>query len=436
MTPDTPVADVVIVGAGPEGMAIAHAFTRRGVRDVIVCAAGIGGSGPPGPTGDPGPGDVYCSSTVPAPAAMAWAGTHVFENAVEVLGEDVGYRACGRLVGVAASDLGGLDAGVAMRRALGIDVRRVDAEAVAASWPEIGVRGFAGFAYEPRGGYADIRRTARAFARAARRGGAAILTCAPAVSVAATRDRVTGVRLSDGREVAAGTVVVAAGADSPAFVAPLGVHLPVRATREFTVRVRVGRAVGERPILDDLPNRRRLRADGPGHLLLGALDPAPDAFDDELTALASAHLAARFPGFPACTPVAAFGTRHDAGPDHLPLIGSVGPDGLFVAAGCGEHGLGIVPAVGMLVADLLCDGASARPDIPGTDFRPDRFPARTRSPRPRRHSAQPPGPPGADSGQVFDPERELHPGREHDPDARLGSEPRSGSDHGFSSDRA
>ncbi|MGC0422978.1 FAD-dependent oxidoreductase [Embleya sp. AB8] len=392
MTPDMPVADVVIVGAGPEAMAIAYAFTQRGVRDVIVCAAGVGGSGPPGSTGDPGPGGgaVHCSSDVPALAAMAWAGTQLFENAAEVLGEDVGYRGCGRLVGVAAADLAALDAGIAMRRALGIEVRSADADAVAAYWPELSGRGFAGFAHEVRGGYADTRRTARAFARAARHGGAAILPCAPAVAVSATRDRVTGVRLSDGRAVAAGTVVVAAGADSPAFVAPLGVDLPVRAAREFALRVRVGRAVGERPVLVDLIGRRYLRPDGPDRLLLGMLDPAEDTFDDELAARASAHLAARLPGLPEVAPPTTFGTRRDAGPDHLPLIGSTGPDGLFVAAGCGEHGLGIVPAVGMLVADLLCDGASGRPDIPGTDFHPNRFPRQAAHRPPGARAPQPP----------------------------------------------
>ncbi|MFI6983219.1 NAD(P)/FAD-dependent oxidoreductase [Embleya sp. NPDC050154] len=449
MRPGTPAADVVIVGAGPEGMAIAYAFTRRGVRDVIVCAAGAGGSGPPGSTGDPGPGGgaVHCSATVPALAAMAWAGTHLFEDATDVLGEDVGYRRCGRLVGVTAADLGALDAGIAMRRALGIDVARVAADAVAARWPELAVRDFAAFAHEPRGGYADTRRTARAFARAARHGGAAILPCAPVVSVSATRDRITGVRLSDGREVATGTVVVAAGADSPAFVEPLGVTLPVRAAREFAVRVRVGRAVDERPVLVDLPHRRYLRPDGPGQLLLGALDPAADAFDDELTARAAAHLAARLPGFREIAPVAAFGTRHDAGPDHLPLIGSVGPDGLFVAAGCGEHGLGIVPAVGTLVADLLCDGASGRPDIPGADFHPDRFAARTRSPGTRRPpAARPPDPAdesgrgdafvqGTGPGRRADSEREFAPGRHADSRRGLGPAGGLGSDRRLAFDQ-
>ncbi|WP_406288047.1 NAD(P)/FAD-dependent oxidoreductase [Embleya sp. NBC_00896] len=408
MTPDTLVADVVIVGAGPEGMAIAYAFTQRGVRDVIVCDTD--GSGPPG---DPGPagGGVHCDPDVPALAAMAWAGTQLFENAFDVLGEDVGYRRCGRLVGVDGPDAAALDAGIAMRRALGVDVERVDACAVAAVWPEAVTRDFAGFAYEPRGGYADTRRTARAFARAARRGGAAILPCAPVAAISAGRDRVTGVRLSDGREVAGGTVVVAAGADSPALVAPLGVDLPVRGTREFAVRVDVGRTVEERPVLVDLVSRRHLRPDGAGRLLLGALDPAADAFDDELAARATAYFAARFPGFRDVAPIASFGIRGDAGSDRLPVIGSVGPDGLFVAAGCGEHGLGIVPAVGMLVADLLCDGASGRPDIPGTDFRPDRFTARARSPRPRAPLATLGGNPAPDPDPAPGPDPALSPDR-------------------------
>ncbi|MGW0659615.1 FAD-dependent oxidoreductase [Streptodolium elevatio] len=55
------------------------------------------------------------------------------------------------------------------------------------------------------------------------------------------------------------------------------------------------------------------------------------------------------------------------------LSSPAGPEGLFVAAGFSGHGFKIAPAVGTLVADLLCEGASSHPDIRGTDFRLERF---------------------------------------------------------------
>ncbi|GCE00377.1 NAD(P)/FAD-dependent oxidoreductase [Embleya hyalina] len=377
MTPDSPVADVVIVGSGPVAMAIGYAFTRRGMRDVLVCPAGnedaaaLGAFRARGTIGGPGPGGgaVYRPTTAPALAAMAAAGVRLFENASDELGEDVGFRRCGRLVAVAAADPDAADTGAGTRRAPGIGVRRVSPEEAGTHWPELIVDASTGFTHDPGAGYADARRTARALARAARRAGAAFLPRTPAVGLSARRDRVTGVRLGDGREVACGTVVVAAGVDAPALLAPLGVSLPLRAAREVAVRIRVGRALGERPILVD-PTGRWLRPDGPDRLLVGTPDPGTAGADPAAHALA--HLAARLPSLPDPVPDAAFDIRYDAGPDHLPLIGSTGPDGLFVAAGCDEHGLGVAPGVGMLVADLLCDGASGRPDIPGTDFRPGR----------------------------------------------------------------
>ncbi|MFE5332224.1 NAD(P)/FAD-dependent oxidoreductase [Embleya sp. NPDC056575] len=377
MTPDSPVADVVIVGSGPVAMAIGYAFTQRGMRDVLVCPAGsddaaaLGVFGAFGAFGGPGPGGgaVYRPATAPALAAMAEAGIRLFENASDELGEDVGFRRCGRLVAVAAADPDAPDAGVGTPGALDIGVRRMSPGEAGTHWPELIVDACTGFTHDPGAGYADTRRTAHAFARAARRAGAAFLPRAPAVGLSARRDRITGVRLGDGREVACGTVVVAAGVDAPALLAPLGVSLPLRSAREVAVRVRVGRALGERPVLVD-PSGHWLRADGPDRLLVGTPDPGAAGADPAAHALA--HLAARLPGLPDPVPEAVFDIRRDAGPDHLPLIGSTGPDGLFVAAGCDEHGLGVVPAVGMLTADLLCDGASGRPDIPAGDFRPDR----------------------------------------------------------------
>jgi glycine/D-amino acid oxidase-like deaminating enzyme len=352
---------------------------------------------------------------------MAWDGVLLFENASNVLGEDVGFRRCGRLVGVDASAAAVLEAGMVSRRALGIDVQRVDPTAVPSTWPEIDTEGFAVFAHEPRGGYADTRRTARAFGRAARHGGAGVLRHAPVAAVRADGDRVTGVWLTDGRAIATGTVVVAAGADSAALVAPLGVDLPIGVAHEFAIRADTGRVLGERPVLVDLIGRQDARAHGSGRLLLGAWDPTPPGARDELIARAGARFAARFPGFRSVTFTASFNTRRDTTPDHRPLIGAAGPDGLFVAAGCGEHGLGIVPAVGRLVADLLCDGASSRPDIPGTDFRPDRFTERPRSPRPRSPESGRPAPkdptePGPDRAalaqdQVLSPDPGRRPGR-------------------------
>ncbi|MCF2527814.1 NAD(P)/FAD-dependent oxidoreductase [Yinghuangia soli] len=299
--------DVVIVGGGLEGMAAAWALAERGMRDVLVLERGTVG---PGATGMSS-GVVHCRYGTPSSAAMAWRSLQIFEKAEEILGASVGFRRTGHLVGVGPLDVRALEAGVAMQRALGIDVYLVGRDDAARLRPAAELKDFAAFAYEPRGGYGDAHRTAHAFGRAAMRAGARIRQHAPVAALTASRDRVTGVRLADGQEIAAGTVVVAAGPWSPALVAPLGVDLP------------------------------------------------------------DASFASLYAG---C---------HDATPGFAPVIGPAGPEGLFVAAGFGGHGYATSPAVGTLIADLLCEGASTDPDVPAADFALRRF-AHGRPPSPRQ----------------------------------------------------
>ena len=64
---------------------------------------------------------------------------------------------------------------------------------------------------------------------------------------------------------------------------------------------------------------------------------------------------------------------YDVTPDFNPVISTTDVPGLIVAAGFSGHGFKISPAVGALVADLVCTGSSRDPDIPARDFRLSRF---------------------------------------------------------------
>ncbi|WTW94071.1 FAD-binding oxidoreductase [Streptomycetaceae bacterium NBC_01309] len=372
------VVDVVVIGGGIEGMAVAWALTQRGVRDVLVLERDTVGSGGTGKSS----GVVRCHYGVPSLAAMAWQSLQLFEQAEEVWGQDIGFRQSGYLVGVGPENVRALEANVAAQRALGIDTRLVDHDAAGAMWPTAELKDFASFAYEARGGHGDAYLTCHALALAAKRAGARIRQHSPVASLLTSGDRVTGVRLAEGSAIAAATVVVAAGPWSPALVAPVGVDLPVRAMREPLLLVAPGAPVADSPVLSDLVSLQYVRSEGP-NLLVGNSDlSAPDWADpDRYTNLATTaeteraalRFAARFPGLPDAGFASSYAGCYDATPDFNPVIGPAGPEGLFVAAGFSGHGFKIAPAVGTLVADLLCEGASSHPDIRGTDFRLERF---------------------------------------------------------------
>ena len=372
--------DVAIIGGGLEGLSVAWALTRRGVSDITVFERHAVGSGFTAKSS----GIIRCHYGVASIAAMAWRSLPVLEDARESLDADIGFHRCGYLVAVGDGNAAPLMANVARQQSLGIDVELVDAERVGRLFPQMYLDDCAAFAYEPRAGYADGYQTAQAYGQAARRGGCRIRQATPVTSIVEDGGRVRGVTLASGEEVGADVVVVAAGPWSPPLVAPLGVDLPIRTQREQVMMVDPGQPLGPVPVLSDLVSLQYLR---PEHdqLLLGNSDHHapewvdPDRYDntldDEHVMTAIEKFAHRFPGLTDAALSSSYAGCYDVTPDYNPVIGPAPVEGLYLCAGFSGHGYKISPAVGDLLADLICDGASRDPDVAAEDFRLERFAA-------------------------------------------------------------
>ena len=375
-------ADVVVVGGGREGCAAAWALARRGVTDVVVAERGTVGSGMTGKSS----GIVRCHYGVSSLAAMAAVGLEVFENAEDLFGADIGFRQTGYVVGVADANVDALRKSLAAQRSVGVDTEEIDHAEVARLWPYADLTPFAAFGWEPRGGYGDAYQTAQAFSASARAAGARVRQGSPVAGLLLDGDRVTGVRLADGSEISAGTVVVATGVWTRPLLAPYGIDMPIRVVREQIVLIDPGidsAAVSRLPVFSDLVSLQYVRPEVGGEILFGNSDLAhtedadPDSYLNRATEafvdVTVDKVGTRFPGFPDAAISSSYAGCYDVTPDWNPVI-SPGPlDGLVIAAGFSGHGFKIAPAVGQLVADLVIDGHSSDPRIPESDFRFSRF---------------------------------------------------------------
>ncbi|MGY1722640.1 NAD(P)/FAD-dependent oxidoreductase [Blastococcus sp. SYSU DS0533] len=372
-------ADVVVVGGGLEGTSIAWSLARRGVTDVIVCERDTVGSGGTGKSS----GIVRCHYGVSSLAAMATRSLELFENAAEILGDDVGFRQTGYVVGVGEANVDALRASLANQRAVGVQTEEIDRAEVGRLWPVADLSDFAAFAWEARGGYGDAYQTAQAFAAAARRLGVRVRQGTAVAEVLAGGGRVTGVRLVDGSVIRAGTVVVAAGPWSVPLLAGHGIDLPIRVHREPIVVLDPGADLGQLPVFSDLVSLQYIRAESGGRLLFGNSDlsipePAdPDFYlnraTDDFLEMAGQKISHRFPGLGDASVTGTYAGCYDVTPDFNPVISETPVESLLVAAGFSGHGFKISPAVGRLVADLVVDGKSSDVDVPESDFRLSRF---------------------------------------------------------------
>ncbi|OHV34787.1 MULTISPECIES: NAD(P)/FAD-dependent oxidoreductase [Pseudofrankia] len=366
---------VVIVGGGLIGLSIARALTTRGVRDVLVLERATLASGGTGKSS----GIVRCHYGVPSLAAMAWRSLPVFEE----LGAAVGFRQVGYLVAVGAGNAEPLRANTEIHQRLGIDVEMISHDRAAGLWPYLRLDDLAAFSYEPRGGYADASQLANHFGREARDGGARIRQGTPVARVLTRGDAVTGVELAGGDVVDADVVVVAAGWWSGGLMAGVGVDLPVQSVRSELLVVDAGEPLRDLPVLSDLVSLQYARIEGSGELLVGNSDHSQPSFadpDDYSNQASEAGLERaaekvlhRFDGFPEPSVAHTYAGCYDVTPDWNPVVAPAGAAGLFLAAGFSGHGFKISPAVGVLMADLVLDGDSHDPDIPGADFRLERF---------------------------------------------------------------
>jgi len=372
-------ADVVIVGGGLEGAAAAWQLTRRGVTDVLGLERSTVGSGMTGKSS----GIVRCHYGVSALAAMAADSLETFENAEQIFGTDIGFRNTGYVVGVGEINAANFRKSLDAQRAVGVRTEEIDQAEAAKLWPWADLEPFAAFAWEPRGGYGDAYQTAQAFAAAARAGGARIRQSTPVTGLVVKRDTVTGVRLADGSEVSAQTVVVATGVWTGAFLAQHGIDVPIQVHREQIVLIHPGTDIGPVPVFSDLVSLQYLRPEVGGQILFGNSDlrepeiADPDNYlnraSGEFIDLTADKVGTRFPGFTNAGISSSYAGCYDVTPDWNPVI-SVGPlDGLVIAAGFSGHGFKIAPAVGRLVADLVIDGTSGDPRIPERSFRLSRF---------------------------------------------------------------
>jgi D-amino-acid dehydrogenase len=229
----------------------------------------------------------------------------------------------------------------------------------------------AGAIFYPGDSHCDPLGYVQALAGAATDAGARIRTRVEVLGVRRRDGRVEGVATTAG-ELAAGTVVLAAGAWTPRLCRSLGVYVPVEGGKGYHLDVET-RATdpaipvwfhGTRVIATPLAGRLRLA----GTLELAGLDLRIDRRRVEAIRAAAARGLVGLDGRRA---VEVWRGLRPCSPDGLPIIGA--PEsvpGLVLATGHGMLGLTLAPVTGQLVAEVV---AGEEPSVDLAPLRPERF---------------------------------------------------------------
>ena len=373
--PHQPPADVVVVGGGAIGLAVAWRAAQAGMAVTVVDQA-------------PGRGASWAAAGMLAPvtevhygerqllalnlaAAARWPSFAA--ELEEAAGQPVGYRPGGTLaVARDADDNAALEDLYQFQLRCGLEVERLRSRECRQLEP--------GLAPSIRGGVlaagdhqVDNRALVLALVVACERAGVRLVEGRVA-ELAVEGGRVTGVVLAaSGERLAAGTVVLAAGCWSGGIGGLAAEALPP--VRPVKGQLLYLRGPADQPLCSR--NVRGLEVyvvpRGDGRVVVGAT-VEEQGFDTTVTA-GAVHdlLRAALELLPEVAELELAETvvgLRPGSPDNAPMLGPAGPDGLVVATGHYRNGILLTPVTADAIAELLASGRVPELIAP---FGPERF---------------------------------------------------------------
>jgi glycine oxidase len=357
-----PPPDVVVVGAGVIGLGIAWRLAQRGAAVTVFDSAEAGGGASHAAAGML----AACAEAEPGEEALVrlgrmsqslWPAFAAELEATTGMGVDV--RQEGTLVlALNADDQGRLRHQLEFQKSLALPLNWISAAEARRREPHLGA--IAGAVLSPEDHQVDNRKLAAALKAAATCAGAVVQEHTAIERILVTGRRASGVRLADGTDVTAGTVVVAAGAWSRGIEGvPTALRPPVRPVKGQMLALRMDAAA---PLLRHVvwaPNVYMVpRHDG--RLILGGT-VEEKGFDTTITAGGVlALLEAAWRAVPAIEelPIDEMWVGHRPGSrDDAPVLGPSAIDRLIYATGHHRNGILLTPVTADAIARLVLDGA-------------------------------------------------------------------------------
>jgi glycine/D-amino acid oxidase-like deaminating enzyme len=366
-------ADVVVIGGGVIGTAIAYELTRAGKTVTVIERRGVGLEASGANVGlvtlfsahsydEPDPGPVY---------ELTRASADVYATLGDEVGVDIEYERCGGVVFALDEDrLAAIRRAWEGYRRYGVPVDWLDPRGVRECEPAFYADGILGGIFCPLNGQLNPLMLCRAFAAGARRHGATLHLGTTVEGIACDGGRVRAVRTSAG-DIACEFVVNAAGAWAAEIGAMVGVTVPVVPARgQILLSEPVPRFI-HRVLSGAEPSARQTRR---GNVIIGSTVENA-GFDKRVTTGTIDEFArgavAQFPRLRGLNIIRSWAGLRPASPDHKPIIELVDePAGFCLATGHSRRGICYAAGTGRLVTELL---TGREPFLPLDAFRLARF---------------------------------------------------------------
>lgn len=366
-------AEVVIVGAGIMGCSIAYHLAERGVQDIVVLERDFIGRGS---TADAA-GGIRLQFSTKANIELSLISMDYWEHFEERFGAFINFRQQGYLFLLTSEEnVPVFERNLQLQQSLGVPVRWVTPEEITELNPAVSLDGVIGGTFCPRDGWADTSASTMGFATAARGKGVRIFEETPVTGFELVGDKVTEVNCGE-QSIAAGQVILCAGPQSGALGKLAGWEIPIQPVRRMSwVTGPFDGVPQEAPFTIDFEQSLYFHPESSG-FLFGMSDPDEPpsenkTVDQRWLVRTVEALVRRAPVFAEAPVRNGWAGFYEVTPDANSMIGRLpGLENATIAAGFSGHGFMQGPAVGLVIAELLIDGAARSVDL--AEFTPGRF---------------------------------------------------------------
>jgi sarcosine oxidase subunit beta len=369
-------ADIVILGAGVMGTSIAFHLAKRRAGKIVVLDKDHVGRGASGRSS----ALVRMHYSFPSEVQLALISLHMFQNWQETVGQPGDFRKTGFVRIVHSNETDRLKLNVAMQRSLGAKVELIGKHALHELEPDWNVDEVDLAAYEPDSGYGDGAAVAGDFLSAARDMGVTYFSRTQAASFVVGAGRIRGV-VTDQGTISAPVVISATGPWTRTLFQRAGCDLSIETEYHQVAILRnaPGMKGGGCACIDSV-TATYFRSDAHDKFLVGDFygkrpvdpDDFPQRASDESLAEIIERACRRVPKLEGAEVMRGVTGVYDMTPDSRPLLGEMREiGGLYVCAGFSGMGFKISPAIGLVMSELVLDGAGKTVDIRA--FYPGRF---------------------------------------------------------------
>lgn len=349
-------ANIVIIGGGISGVAIAYELAKRGAKDIVVIEKDYLCSGATGRCG----AGVRMQWGTEANCKLSKYAIERYEHLNDELDYqyDIEFKQGGYLMCAATEkEMSQFKLNIALQNSLGIPSKLITPEQALEIVPYINTDHMIGGTYCPKDGHLNPFHTTNAYAIAAERLGVKIYKHTEVLSIDTKNNKITGVNTNNGY-ISTNTVINAAGGYSQLVSEMVNIPLPLYSERhEILVTEPV--APLQKPMFMGFAHNIYIQQTPHGSFIMGRGDkdePRGFAINSawEFLERMAKTVVKLLPLLGELSVVRQWAGLYNMSPDRQPVYGAVKQlDGYFVAAGFSGHGFMFGPVTGVVIAETV-----------------------------------------------------------------------------------